>query len=154
MDNQTQNVTAPSDTAEAEQNKDQLQAETGLGKFKDVKALMDAYTNLEAEFTRRSQRLKQLESANKALGESAITQAENLPQPSAQQEESFDLLSAALADEQVKNAIIGEYLQNAAKSRGVQFVTGGVNVAAQRRTPTDFKQAARLTQDLLDKRDN
>jgi predicted nuclease with TOPRIM domain len=148
MDNQTQNVTAP------EQNKDQLQAETGLGKFKDVKALMDAYTNLEAEFTRRSQRLKQLESANKALGESAITQAENLPQPSAQQEESFDLLSAALADEQVKNAIIGEYLQNAAKSRGVQFVTGGVNVAAQRRTPTDFKQAARLTQDLLDKRDN
>lgn len=34
-----------------------------LGKFKDVNALMQAYNSLEAEFTRRSQRLKQLERA-------------------------------------------------------------------------------------------
>ncbi len=34
---------------------------TGLGKFKDVNALLQAYTALEAEFTRRSQRLKALE---------------------------------------------------------------------------------------------
>ncbi len=32
-----------------------------LGKFKDVNALLQAYTALEAEFTRRSQRLKALE---------------------------------------------------------------------------------------------
>lgn len=32
-----------------------------LGKFKTVDALLDAYNSLEAEFTRRSQRLKELE---------------------------------------------------------------------------------------------
>ena len=36
-------------------------ASTALGKFKDVDALFKAYGNLQAEFTRRSQRLKELE---------------------------------------------------------------------------------------------
>lgn len=36
---------------------------TALGKFKDVDALMRAYSALEAEFTRRSQKLRQLEKA-------------------------------------------------------------------------------------------
>ena len=34
---------------------------TVLGKFKDVGALARAYESLQAEFTRRSQRLRQLE---------------------------------------------------------------------------------------------
>ena len=37
-----------------------------LGKFKDVNALMQAYNSLQAEFTRRSQRLKELERAGKS----------------------------------------------------------------------------------------
>lgn len=36
-------------------------ASTAIGKFKDVDALLKAYDCLQAEFTRRSQRLKQLE---------------------------------------------------------------------------------------------
>lgn len=36
---------------------------TALGKFKDVDALVKAYSALEAEFTRRSQKLRQLERA-------------------------------------------------------------------------------------------
>ena len=47
------------ETATAEQKgKDALAA---LGKFKDVNALAQAYSQLQAEFTRRSQRLKELE---------------------------------------------------------------------------------------------
>ncbi len=34
---------------------------TAFGKFKDANALLEAYESLEAEFTRRSQRLKELE---------------------------------------------------------------------------------------------
>lgn len=41
------------------------QGSTVLGKFKDVSALERAYSALQAEFTRRSQRLKTLESALK-----------------------------------------------------------------------------------------
>ena len=50
------------DTAQAEGNT----AAAGLGKFKSVDALMSAYLSLEAEFTRRSQRLKELEEGSKA----------------------------------------------------------------------------------------
>lgn len=47
---------------ETEQKKDcPKEALTVLGKFKDVDALSRAYEALEAEFTRRSQRLKELE---------------------------------------------------------------------------------------------
>lgn len=37
------------------------QEELNCGKFKSVDALLQAYTSLEAEFTRRSQKLKELE---------------------------------------------------------------------------------------------
>ena len=49
-------------TAAAEENKG---ASDGvfLGKFKDVKSLYSAYGSLQAEFTRRSQRLRELERA-------------------------------------------------------------------------------------------
>ncbi len=49
-------VTEPTKDCGAEKD-----ASTVLGKFKDVGALVRAYENLEAEFTRRSQKLKQLE---------------------------------------------------------------------------------------------
>ncbi|MBR1867941.1 MAG: hypothetical protein IJ800_05115 [Clostridia bacterium] len=40
-----------------------------FGKFKDPRSLVRAYESLEAEFTRRSQRLKQLERESQAKGE-------------------------------------------------------------------------------------
>lgn len=56
----------------------QEQEKSGLGKFKDVDALLKAYGCLQAEFTRRSQRLKELEreeenrkAAQKAAGAEA-----------------------------------------------------------------------------------
>lgn len=53
-------TTAVSDSGEDRKNADK-QASTVLGKFKDVNALARAYGSLQAEFTRRSQRLKELE---------------------------------------------------------------------------------------------
>ena len=61
MDNLENERRGTANAAEAEGEK----VAADLGKFKDVKALLDAYNSLEAEFTRRSQRLKELES-NKA----------------------------------------------------------------------------------------
>ena len=56
-DNVTQNPTAAEGTPEP-----------ALGKFKSVDALARAYSELEAEFTRRSQRLKALEEQLSSLG--------------------------------------------------------------------------------------
>lgn len=41
----------------------------GFGKFKSADALLNAYNSLEAEFTRRSQRLRELEERERASAE-------------------------------------------------------------------------------------
>lgn len=48
--------------------KSEERASTILGKFKDVDALARAYSALESEFTRRSQRLKELEKQAESAG--------------------------------------------------------------------------------------
>lgn len=59
QDTQTEAVARATDSTPKEGA--EKEASTVLGKFKDVDALKRAYENLQAEFTRRSQRLKQLE---------------------------------------------------------------------------------------------
>lgn len=49
-----------------------------LGKFKDVDALARAYGSLQAEFTRRSQRLKELEKLTENFGKDGRSGAEKL----------------------------------------------------------------------------
>ena len=49
------------ETASTEEIAQNQEALSVLGKFKDVDALAKAYGSLQAEFTRRSQRLKELE---------------------------------------------------------------------------------------------
>ena len=66
-------------TRAAEQEPAQTRAD--LGKFRSVEALLNAYNSLEAEFTRRSQRLRELE-GKLAKNESAAAADEN-GQPSA-----------------------------------------------------------------------
>lgn len=59
-ENVYEETTPTEEFAEASENG----ALTVLGKFKDVGALVRAYESLQAEFTRRSQRLRQLEKAS------------------------------------------------------------------------------------------
>lgn len=147
-DNQIRNEAVTADTAEAEQKS--AAAETG--KFKDVKALMEAYQALEAEFTRRSQRLKELE-ANKVTDAPAANGAENAEVPSQKAEKREDAFASPLSDE-VKNAVIEEYLNGVFSKRGVPFVTGGGAVAAQRRTPSTLKEAGSLAGKLFSNKED
>ena len=72
---QEENVYQTEQTAQPAAAETGEQGATVLGKFKSVNALLEAYSALEAEFTRRSQRLKELERAaeNHSNGE-ACTQ--------------------------------------------------------------------------------
>ncbi|MGN1235292.1 MAG: hypothetical protein ACI4U2_04885, partial [Christensenellaceae bacterium] len=72
---------------------------TELGKFKDVQALMSAYRALEAEFTRRSQKLRELESALEKK-ESASTQAD----PASMEEGKAVAIAEAPPAEETKKA--------------------------------------------------
>ena len=62
-DNSVKDLKATADPAQADNDE---KAAAVLKKFKDVQTLCKAYSDLEAEFTRRSQRLKELEHGNKA----------------------------------------------------------------------------------------
>ena len=135
MDNLTQNGRGTADTAEAEG----VNAAADLGKFKDVQALLSAYESLEAEFTRRSQRLKELEERSKA--QDAPAAAENAPVPSSAQN------TAETPD--VRERIIGEYLRAVSVGRTVPFVTGGVSVPAPHSKPATIKDAGRLAEQFL-----
>lgn len=59
--------------AEATVLKGNSEEPVSLNKFKDEKSLQKAYQSLEAEFTKRCQRLKALEEENKILKENAET---------------------------------------------------------------------------------
>ncbi len=102
---------------------------TGLGKFKDVDALLKAYDCLQAEFTRRSQRLKQLEKAMENSEESkprdGVTEklrknAEKVKQ----EEEKFDGFIAEIEGANVralsKDAAIEEPVACTAEEDGAQ----------------------------------
>ena len=137
MDNLTQNTQATADTAEAEVK----EAAPELGKFKDVKTLLKAYSDLEAEFTRRSQRLKELEKENKA--KSAPDEEKDKPSQT-----DDGLIEKALSDKKVRDAVIGDYLRGLAENK-VPLVGGGGAVTAPRNTPKSVKEAGKLAQQFL-----
>ena len=117
------------DTAGAEKK----EAAAVLGKFKDIETLVKAYTDLEAEFTRRSQRLKELECGNKAVTPDGAQPSQEI-------------------DEKVRDAVIGEYLKSVAEKGGVPLLTGGGGVAAPKTSPKSVKEAGRLAQEFLIKK--
>lgn len=124
------------ETAEAEND---IAAE--LGKFGSVGALMAAYKSLEAEFTRRSQRLKELEEENKAREETGS---------GAPSRESAEKGEPTLnIDESVKNAIIEEYLRTVASGKSVPLIVGGVSSAAPGFAPKTLKEAGALAERFL-----
>lgn len=138
MDNLKKDLRETADTAEAEK---EITAAPELGKFKDVQTLLKAYSDLEAEFTRRSQRLKELENGNKAETEPDGAEAS----PSRQDE----LLKRALSDDKVRDAVIGEYLKGVAEGKGVTLLSGGGGVSAPRAVPKSVKEAGRLASEFL-----
>ena len=94
------------------------QEETALpGKFKSVDALARAYSELEAEFTRRSQKLKAYEEAAGAA-------------------------EAAMRDPEVRARVVGDYLQSLG---GVPLMgANGAGVTAPAVKPVSIAEAGKL----------
>ena len=55
-------ISPQTQTADAEITHGEDKGEISLGKFKDVGALLNAYNSLQSEFTKRCQKIKELES--------------------------------------------------------------------------------------------
>lgn len=139
-DNATAEIRGTAETASAEKNV----AATVPEKFGSVDALVAAYTNLEAEFTKRSQRLKELEERNKA---------HDMPERGAPSGgtayDDGEFFKKALADARVREAVIGDYLKSLSENRGVPLITGGVSAAAPAVKPATVREAGKLAERFL-----
>lgn len=133
-------------TEEENKTEKPAQAQTlNLGKFQNVEALMRAYQELEAEFTRRSQRLKALEAAalSAADGKTNADADDGTAAEDAKTEDAEDaLLRAVRGNEGVRTRIVGEYL---ASLSGVPLLAGsGAGVTAPAERATTLRQAGAL----------
>ena len=109
-------------------NSEEGMSESGLlaGKFKSVDALLHAYGELEAEFTRRSQRLKALE--------------DRLQEPQAERAEEPEPCASAV-DDKTRARIVSDYLA----SRSVPLMgAGGGSLTAPRFRPATIREAGEL----------
>ena len=122
-------------TAVAEDNKGGKKEEVSLGKFKDVGALISAYNSLQSEFTKRCQKIKELESKLDDKTEEKIV-------PSTTQ-----------TDDAKKEQVLREYLLDIlGKQPSAVIMDGaGVSVKAPINRPTTILEAGNLAKNLLNK---
>ena len=125
--------------------------QTGLlaGKFKTVDALLHAYGELEAEFTRRSQRLKALE--GQAHGEAAevpapkaeevsAPKAETVPAGQAAETQAEHGARRAFTEEELSAAVSEYFSQHRVPLMGA----GGTGVIAPHQRPASIAEAGCL----------
>ncbi len=93
-ENVYEETTLTEDVAEAKEK----EASTVLGKFKDVSALERAYESLQAEFTRRSQKLRELEKEMENFKKATGGGAEKLRKTAKARREETKLFDAFVAD--------------------------------------------------------
>ncbi len=106
-----------------------------FGKFKDANALLDAYNSLEAEFTKRCQRLKELESA--LSDDKAKT-------PEGKEE------TKSISDEDKEN-ILKDYLKSVlgAKQTAIVMDNAGAGVRTPADKPRSIAEAGSLAKSLF-----
>lgn len=126
-----------------EENLGATKTEISLGKFKDVSSLLKAYNNLQAEFTKRCQRIKELEGANKI----DKADSESLPTPNVF--EGTDETKREIAVD--KNEIVKEYLKEVIGAKQTAVILGGegVSVKTPVQKPTTIEQAGMLAKQIF-----
>lgn len=116
VENTQAETTASADKGAERQERCPKPVSTAIGKFKDVDALLKAYDCLQAEFTRRSQRLKQLEkeaenSENKRETAEAVEKLRKNAEKTRSETEKFDGFVAELERANVRARLDGELLR-------------------------------------------
>ena len=125
-------------TAQAEKEIGAPDSEVSLGKFKDVTALLSAYNSLQSEFTKRCQRVKELETQLSTVKKATTpTQVE-------------------VKEQTDKDAILKEYLKGVLNKKQSAIVMDGNGVAIKTpvNRPKTLAQAGLLAQEILTKKSN
>lgn len=146
MEDQTKNeqtlVEAQPAEADKEVKGEEAKTEVSLGKFKDVQSLIQAYNSLQSEFTKRCQRIKELEGevskvdkASAPTNETSVGE-ENVKQGITQQE---------------KEQILKDYLKGIVSSKQIAILMdgNGIGVKTPVSKPKTIAEAGALAKEIL-----
>ena len=113
--------------------------ETSLGKFKDVSSLLSAYNSLQSEFTKRCQKIKELEGV--------IADNSKKPAESGEAEPSLS--------EKAKEEIIKDYLKEILflKKDAIVMDGSGVTVKTPENRPKTIEEAGKLVRKFMAEND-
>ncbi len=125
--------------AEAEKENGAQNQHVSYGKFKDADALYKAYNALHSEFTKRCQRIKQLESA------AAVDKA-NAPTTY-----SDNATETEVKRETDRDEVLKEYLKEVlgAKCKAIVMDGNGVGIKNPPARPETIEQAGRLAKEIF-----
>lgn len=108
-----------------------------IGKFKDVQSLLSAYNNLQAEFTRKCQKVSELENSLSAFSEKGLEEYAK---------------THFLNNPEMKNHILKSYLEelahNATPTLISSSVGGGIPLKAPPK-PTSLEEAKQVAKNLF-----
>ena len=141
--NEQTQVDAQPVSTENQVNLGAKESSVSYGKFKDATALLNAYNSLEAEFTKRCQRVKELESA--------LQSAEKEKTPTESQANTDTEKEITLKE---KERILKEYLKSVLQSQPKSIVLDsvGVGVKTMVEKPKTISEAGKLAKDILTKK--
>lgn len=146
--NQMQNEQVPQDiTPDAVQKVTEGEmVDTSLGKFKDVNALLNAYNSLQSEFTKRCQRIKELEgaSAKEKLDED---NSESIQVPNG--EGSVENTNQTVEND--KEEYLKNYLKNllGSKQKAIVMSENGTSVKTPVEKPKSIFEAGLMAKNIL-----
>lgn len=135
-------IEVDSQAVATESKSGETETEISLGKFKDVSALLGAYNSLQAEFTKRCQRIKELE-GKAAFDNNGVVVTET------GEKESITRTENILNREQ----IIKDYLKGLleGKQKAIVMESGGVRIKTPSEKPKSIAEAGMLAKELLKK---
>lgn len=118
-------------------------SEVSLGKFKDVNALLSAYNSLESEFTKRCQKIKELEERVKAVDKDQT--------PTTVTIESVEDETKKSITQEEKEEILKGYLREilSSKSKAIVLDDVGTGVKSPTNRPKTIEQAGQLAKEFL-----
>ncbi len=140
MEEKNEQILPQAQTAEAEVTHGEEKGEVSLGKFKDVGALLNAYNSLQSEFTKRCQKIKELESK--------VNQDDKTIVPSKAQSAVTNQADTTLEG---KEKVLKEYLLDVLGRQPSAIIAGGsgVGVKTPVNRPTTIEEAGKLAKKLL-----
>ena len=130
-------------TVDTEKEMGDKKSEVSFGKFKDAESLVNAYNSLQSEFTKRCQKIKELEGALSSFDKknpSVEVTAEN-------KEQTQDITG------EKKQEILKEYLSGilGRKQKAIVLDGSGVGVKTPVNRPKTIRQAGELAKEIFSK---